>query len=258
MTQPPTRKMFTAELKMLGLERAPAEDEAAAASVPAADPAAATTGDLGLVLAEIRALRAEVAALRAVQAAPAEEAPREISEIEEENQGFRVAIAGMIRSLARTKREIAALRHPEAEGSQIDTATNELDRIVAATETATNTILESAEQLGMIGSVLVDRYGDDADMQVLAEEMRIGAERIMEACSFQDITGQRITKVVKAIHFIEERIRAVVEEWGAETFIDLPVENRGEVRMHSQDDLVNGPDSNDTGLNQDDIDALFD
>jgi chemotaxis protein CheZ len=112
--------------------------------------------------------------------------------------------------------------------------------------------------MGMVGSVLVDRYGDDADMQVLAEEIRIGTERIMEACSFQDITGQRITKVVKAIHFIEERIRAVVEEWGAETFIDLPVENRGEVRMHSQDDLVNGPDSNDTGLNQDDIDALFD
>ncbi len=258
MTQPPPRKMFTAELKMLGLERAPADDEAEVAMAPAPEQAVAT-GDLALVLAEIRALRAEVAELRQVQAAPAAvEPPREMNDIEEENQGFRVAIAGMIRSLARTKREIAALRHPEAEASQIDTATNELDRIVAATETATNTILESVEQMGMVGSVLVDRYGDDADMQVLAEEIRIGTERIMEACSFQDITGQRITKVVKAIHFIEERIRAVVEEWGAETFIDLPVENRGEVRMHSQDDLVNGPDSNDTGLNQDDIDALFD
>lgn len=255
MTQPPPRKMFTAELKMLGLERAPAEDEAAAAAVSAApEQAPVAGGDLALVLAEIRALRAEVAELRLSAAVP--EPPREISEIEEENQGFRVAIAGMIRSLARTKREIAALRHPEAEGTQIDTATNELDRIVAATETATNTILETVEQMGMVGSVLVDRYGDDADMQVLAEEIRIGTEKIMEACSFQDITGQRITKVVKAIHFIEERIRAVVEEWGAETFIDLPVENH-EVRMHSQDELVHGPDSNDTGLNQDDIDALF-
>jgi len=255
MTQPPPRKMFTAELKMLGLERAPADEEV---SQMAAEPAAETavsSGDLALVLSEIRALREEVSALRQIVRP---EPPREASEIEEENQGFRVAIAGMIRSLARTKREIAALRHPEADSNQIDTATNELDRIVDATETATNTILESVEQMGMIGSVLVDRYGDDADMQVLAEEIRIGTERIMEACSFQDITGQRITKVVKAIHFIEERIRAVVEEWGAETFIDLPVENRGEVKMHSQDDLVHGPDSNDTGLNQDDIDALFD
>ncbi len=257
MTQPPPRKMFTAELKMLGLERAPAEDEAApAAATPAAvaaEPAVAS-GDLALVLAEIRALREEVAELRQVVRP---EPPRTVSDVEEENQGFRVAIAGMIRSLARTKREIAALRHPEADASQIDTATNELDRIVDATETATNVILESVEQMGMVGSVLVDRYGDDADMQVLAEEIRIGTEKIMEACSFQDITGQRITKVVKAIHFIEERIRAVVEEWGAETFIDLPVETH-EVRMHSEDELVHGPDSNDTGLNQDDIDALFD
>ena len=40
--------------------------------------------------------------------------------------------------------------------------------------------------------------------------------RIYEACSFQDITGQRITKVVKALHGIEEKVDAFVAAFGDE------------------------------------------
>jgi chemotaxis regulatin CheY-phosphate phosphatase CheZ len=37
--------------------------------------------------------------------------------------------------------------------------------------------------------------------------------KIFEACNFQDLTGQRITKVVRALSFIEERVEAMMGVW---------------------------------------------
>ena len=45
----------------------------------------------------------------------------------------------------------------------------------------------------------------------------------MEACSFQDITGQRVNKVVKTIRYIQDWIVAMIGIWDKEALIDLPV-----------------------------------
>ena len=77
----------------------------------------------------------------------------------------------------------------------------------------------------------------------------------MESCNFQDLTGQRTTKVITTLRHIEERIVAMIGIWGIEAFEELPVpqsENDGD------EALLNGPAKAGEGISQADIDALFD
>ena len=77
-----------------------------------------------------------------------------------------------------------------------------------------------------------------------------------EACNFQDITGQRITKVVNTLKFVEERIDAMIEIWGEDDIAEVDPS----VTPDSEGDsaLLNGPALGDEGIDQNDIDKLFD
>jgi len=79
---------------------------------------------------------------------------------------------------------------------------------------------------------------------------------MLEACNFQDITGQRITKVVNTLKFVEERIDAMIEIWGEEDIAEVAPS----VTPDSQGDsaLLNGPSLNGEGIDQNDIDKLLD
>ncbi|HAQ00066.1 MAG TPA: hypothetical protein DCQ35_08595, partial [Rhodospirillum rubrum] len=76
-----------------------------------------------------------------------------------------------------------------------------------------------------------------------------------EACNFQDLTGQRITKVVNTMKFVEERVDKMMAIWGRESFRDLeedpPMIAAGDNR------LLNGPQDVGKGISQDEIDRLF-
>lgn len=245
MTMPP-RKIFSAELSMMKT----GGGNLAAAPEPA--PAAAAVSGVASkeILDAIQALRNDVKELRdEVNAAP--KIPTD-----EENQILRIEIARMIKSLSKTKREIAQIRHPGVDQNDMDKATSELDTIVAATENATNRILETVESLNSEARKIADLVGDSEDVIPIIYRVHAGLDTILEACSFQDITGQRITRVVKTLAYVEERVRSVIEEWGAEAFLDLPVPEH--LRIHASDDLVHGPAPENEGLSQDDIDALFD
>ena len=79
--------------------------------------------------------------------------------------------------------------------------------------------------------------------------------KIFEACNFQDITGQRITKVVTTVKFIEERVNSMINIWGPESFAEIEV-----VEAPPTDpdhDLLSGPQLGNSGVSQDDIDKLF-
>ena len=78
----------------------------------------------------------------------------------------------------------------------------------------------------------------------------------MEACSFQDITGQRVNKIGKTIRYIQDRIVAMIGIWDTEAFIDLPVKE--EKPQNNGEALLNFPALGNERLSQNDIDALFD
>ena len=144
------------------------------------------------------------------------------------------------------KEEIAALRPGEIKNEFIASATDELDAIVGATEAATNEIMDAAESLCSLNAVLEQDVADRLD-QITT--------RIFEACTFQDITGQRITKVVKALKEIEDRVEGLVKMFGAD-FADGKAKSDAPKDLTDQD-LLNGPQLPGSGTNQADIDALL-
>jgi chemotaxis protein CheZ len=209
------------------------------------------------VLMAIEELRQEIAELKnSGISATATPAPVEHEIDEEEEADVRIEIAQMVRSIGKTKSELAAIKHPMADDDRIKAASSELDEIVIGTQTATEDILRSTEHVGELLDEILARHPTDERLYTLTEEAGQELVNIMEACSFQDITGQRVTKVVNTIRYIQDRILSMIGIWGADAFIDLPVPD--ETPAEEGEALLNGPALSGEGLSQSDIDALFD
>jgi len=157
-----------------------------------------------------------------------------------------------------TKRQILTIKESGSEGQEMARAAEGLSAIVKGTEEATNGILQSAEMIETNSANLIAAI-DDESQQALACEIQESVVGIFEACNFQDLTGQRITKVVKTFCFIEQRVLNMMEIWGgADGFMHVTPEEL-EARK-GEKGLLNGPALNDDSnvASQDDIDALFD
>ena len=82
---------------------------------------------------------------------------------------------------------------------------------------------------------------------------------IIEACSFQDLTGQRINKVVRTLAFIEERVQKMLEIWGPGEIGNMPVPDDDALHIKDTGGVVlHGPQDADKTNSQADIDKLFD
>lgn len=146
--------------------------------------------------------------------------------------------------IQRTKQEIAALRPNDIREDRIPSAGQELDAVVKHTAEATNRIMNAAESI-MVADPADASYADLVNEKVL---------EIFEACSFQDITGQRIRKVVDTLEHIEERIMRFTEVMGVE---DAAAEETEKDRR-KRELLLSGPALEGPAVKQDAIDALFD
>jgi chemotaxis protein CheZ len=155
-------------------------------------------------------------------------------------------IAGLGRIIDQAKAEIAEVNVDLIRGRDIPSATGELDAIVEHTALATNSILESCETLDTLGDSLPSAQ---------AGILQNAVTQIYEACSFQDITGQRITKIVKALKAIEGKVvelsggRAAHGDGGAAGGWPGAEEEAG--------CLLNGPALPQEAMDQDDIDKLL-
>lgn len=170
---------------------------------------------------------------------------------------LKVELDAIYEAIAQTKKEIATLHHTTgSKGEEMTRVTNELDAVVDGTEGATETILAAAEFIDETANTLSARVGqEDAE---LANDIQDKVVQIFEACNFQDLTGQRITKVVGTLRFVEDRIMQMMDIWGGiETFKDISVEERDIKEGDAA--LLNGPalESDTDVATQDDIDALF-
>jgi chemotaxis protein CheZ len=160
-------------------------------------------------------------------------------------------------AINRTKQEIATVHVTGFEGPEMARVTNELDAIVGGTESATETILSSAEDIDQLASTLVARLKEQQNV-ALAQDVQERVVKIFEACNFQDLTGQRINKVVGTLKFIETHIVRMMEIWGGmEAFKDIEAEKIA--AREGDAALLNGPkvDGEAGHASQDDIDSLF-
>ena len=164
-----------------------------------------------------------------------------------ETAALRGELARMRDAIARARAEVASLHAPHSADDKIDQATSELDAIVAATEMATSSILEAAERMDEVAARVACL--DEASAEARAESEVIGelTAEIFTACSFQDITGQRIAKVVGLLQDLE---RGLTRLTGGQT-----PEGAADERPDAH--LLNGPAKDGEGIDQTAVDALF-
>lgn len=155
-------------------------------------------------------------------------------------------LEGLGSTVARAKQEIARLKVDDITESHIPSATDELDAIVDHTAQATNEILDCCEVLETVAGAVG---------KAEAEALQGAITRIYEACSFQDITGQRIGKVVSALKAIEARVTVVTGRFKEGRAPDSAMETPAAESEGRR--LAEGPQLPGAGVSQAEIDRLL-
>lgn len=162
-------------------------------------------------------------------------------------------LEGLSSRIRDLRAEVATLSLAELRKDFLPTAIDQLEAVVEMTERATHRIMDAADSI----EAAVDGADDSSK-----KKLRAATTTIYEACNFQDITGQRVRKVVGGLGEIETKINDLLsifdESWAS-------VQSRRTHRGEGVDDgrpaehggLLEGPQLAGGGNSQDDIDALF-
>ncbi|MBL4719836.1 MAG: hypothetical protein JKY20_01715 [Alphaproteobacteria bacterium] len=158
-----------------------------------------------------------------------------------------------------TKQEVASLKPANEASTTVSAAANELSAVVKSTEDAANAIIENVEQMDALTTTIRSNIsmGDPDGILPDIDRLEFIGVELLTACSFQDVTGQRINKVVNSLNFIEARLQKMIEIWNIEHGTADPQAitlDKDDARPDK--DMLHGP--SDAGMNQDSIDALFD
>lgn len=130
-----------------------------------------------------------------------------------------------------------------AHAAQMLRVAHELDAVIISSEQATQKILSAAEDIDQAANNLSAALKGEIE-QGLAQDIRDRVIQIFEACNFQDLTSQRLVKVLATLNRIEEQITRVL----------------GAVMQADGAPVVYGPRlEDDRGhVSQSDIDIMFD
>ncbi len=173
-------------------------------------------------------------------------------DVEKEYEELKHEIEKIAQYLVQAKMEILAISLPEEKtGSDknLSHAANELEEVVRHTEEATNIIMDKADAIMQTSAVFTD--------QDIAMKLNEHAMGILEACSFQDITGQRIRKVLKTLEQVELRLSNLIKLFGGTLPEIIPEIDPSTIDSRPDAELLNGPQLTKNQPSQDDIDKLF-
>ena len=172
----------------------------------------------------------------------------------------RDALSAMVQ-LARA--QAAALLARPADRVHLASMGGELAGVWKETETATFTILDAADQLSRALRLSATRLGG-VDREAIAGISEAAIIRILEACAFNDLGGQRIARLVEAITLIEKQVQRLGQVLGGADrlapFVELAEQRLTEQRgTEGSFGLAQGPALAQTGAtaDQDQIDRLF-
>lgn len=167
-------------------------------------------------------------------------------------------------AIKKTRGELGALNPQNPKKAQFHRATDELDAVVSDTEGATDSILATAEHIEALAARLLKSASLESVERDMVEEIRDHTIRIFESCNFQDITGQRISKVVGLMHFIETRLATMADIWRSFGALTEPLDTddipeNDSFSRTSSGVAMHGPVLNGDVdvVSQDDIDSLF-
>ncbi|MEZ5939362.1 MAG: protein phosphatase CheZ [Hyphomonadaceae bacterium] len=147
--------------------------------------------------------------------------------------------------IRKARDEIAELQPNDIRQQRIPGASIELDAVVRDTERATNAIMTEAETLMAHEAQDLPAYKQQVDEAMM---------RIIESCSFQDLTGQRVNKVISTLRHIEERVANFADALGVR---DAEVQESDDEKRR-RELLLNGPAVDGPEVDQSAIDSMFD
>lgn len=146
--------------------------------------------------------------------------------------------------------ETRAMTQKSQKNGDIQNATLELDAVLKTTEDAANKILDAADHL----QTAISQTALKANAKV-----NDALTEIVTACNFQDLSGQRISKVISVLRYIEPKIKrlyALFNEGAPPAPQALVKAANGKASLDERD-LLNGPQLGSNAPSQDDVDALF-
>ena len=141
------------------------------------------------------------------------------------------------------KRELSAVRPGDIGQEYIPGAADELEAVVGATESATESIMNACDSVLTLAKE-TDKSSEIEDLVV----------NIYEACSFQDITGQRIRKVTSSLKQIDAKVKSIMEIMDGQIFD--PQFMSSEI-IPLEKSFLSGPALPQTAVSQDEIDMLL-
>jgi len=172
-----------------------------------------------------------------------------------DSEALRGELHGLLRYINRVREEIASISRPADDSHEFGTMSDQLDAVIKATDEASNTIMECAEKNEEAIIELRKQIKDPAQVTLLDTISKNDMDTI-QACSFQDITSQRVTKVARSLTYVEDRVSALTQLWGEDEIAKVEVKGDGKT---ADEKLLNGPALDPSrSINQDEIDALFD
>lgn len=194
-----------------------------------------------------------------------------------EGEFFRKVNADMRRGLQDIYKEIAAVKRDTGGASAVASgeadrlfheASDQLDAILTSTETATVQIMDIVEdfQDNLARTTrLVDSFRSGGASRKAVEELAamVGTAneqmvRIMTALSFQDLTGQRIKRVIQALQHIERIVFEVYMSTGLleKARDERPERDVAEMQAEARERVsaLQGPQA---GTSQGDVDDLL-
>ncbi|MEH6631151.1 MAG: hypothetical protein V7776_10000 [Halopseudomonas aestusnigri] len=163
----------------------------------------------------------------------------------------------LIHYVERLRLELANITRKKGERSDFENMSDQLDALVKNTEEASYEILKSSEVI----LETVDKLREDnseEDRNKLCDTITVSATNTLQACSFQDITGQRVTKILRSVQFVEERVNTMAEIYGQGSINTLGLEITANEEPDDEVPMEGPAMKLDEAISQDDIDALFD
>ena len=108
-----------------------------------------------------------------------------------------------------------ARQHADRSGTRLLAApatliANELEAVMKGSEQATGKILAAAEEIDQAANNLSAALKNETE-QELAQDIRDRVIQIFEACNFQDLTSQRVAKVMATLSRIEQQISGTLD-----------------------------------------------
>ncbi len=162
-------------------------------------------------------------------------------------------VVKLFQAIQDIKVELATIKHPDSSENHFISVADQLNEIASESENASNTIIQATEAITDILNELKESIRYKGALPVF-DTLFDHANTVLEACAFHDITGQRISKVIKIVNLIEGTLNSLVTVVGEEGISALPL---SESEKGQDDEGGEGPALHGEGVSQTDIDEIF-